>query len=209
MVVPTIEFSEGDWQQVESTWGSSIEANLREKILDATKNMVATVVFETQAAPVSEAERVLRDIRSTATALRELVALPVASDGRLHARHLLLNIIDDDRLGHIGDTPFHDPVKQFSEIVSSLEIACDRALVELADPGYGVAGGDGWSIWIRRLDALVRDGKVAARRRKPSSTRSQFVSLITTLQHLLPRAFRRHQHSREALAKAIARALSR
>ena len=206
-----IEISEPDWQRIESQYGQQLSSELRQQIQKVTQVFASSAMHEVTAAPVFDARKAIKKLSSAAGQLRDLVAQQAGSGGGQYAIHLLMNSIRNDRLGDPKSRPYQDPIKAFSEVISSFVMACEQSLNELKDPNRGeFREGEAWDEWVCKLGATLEASDLPTAARKDSDKQrargaSPFVALIRELQMCVPAPCRRHC-SDTGLATAVARA---
>jgi len=206
-----IEICGTDWRRIEAKCGHHLDKNIREQIQQATQAFYLEALSELKAPRTGDAREALKKIRFFAEALREEVTPPADLDGRFYAIHLLRSHIRDDRLGDPTSLPYRDPLATFSNVISSLVIACERSLRELSDPNRAeFQEGEAWNNWICRLVEVLEPSELPTSARKDSDKRkheraSAFVVLISVLQEYVPVQFRR-TCSEAGVATAISRA---
>ena len=206
-----IEISESDWQRIESQYGQRLSSEIREKIQQVTQVFASSAIFEVTAAPVMDARKAIKRLSSAAAKLRDLLAQQAGSGGGQYAIHLILNYMRNYRLGDPESLRYHDPIKAFSEVISSFVMACEQSLNELKDPNRGeFREGEAWDEWVCKLGATLEASDLPTAARKDSDKQrargaSPFVALIRELQMCVPAPCRRHC-SDTGLATAVARA---
>jgi hypothetical protein len=98
-------------------------------------------------------------------------------------------------------------VGTFERELERFSKACQDTISFLSNHDFWPAGG-AWEIWMRELTGILDCHRLPTSARKDSDkTRSEktsdFVQLVAELQQLIPPQFRRHYHSKPALATAI------
>jgi hypothetical protein len=130
-----------------------------------------------------------------------------ASDAKVYADHVVKRHFDDPRLAMNHGDLFN----ALSGVLTSLKVACTKALLEINDPNLpGHREGDCWDQWIRRLTKIADENGLpsgASKGADKSAKESPFTLMVKALQERVPRDARRH-HGGEAatLAAAINRA---
>jgi hypothetical protein len=99
-------------------------------------------------------------------------------------------------------------MKALLGVITSFEIACERALAELSDPNRAeMREGEAWEKWIHELSAILDESGLPTTARKDSDKQkdcspSFFVAFVRELQKCVPAACWRRR-SDSALATAI------
>lgn len=106
---------------------------------------------------------------------------------------------------------FAQEMKTLCDFLASLEGAARKATEIAPDEKSPQLKGDAWDGWISNLSKIVTNAGLPATTSndtdKRAKTETPFVRLVRELQKLLPENARRRDHSDQALAKAIQRAL--
>jgi hypothetical protein len=208
---PKINCSGEDWKRIEKAYGKKLPGELRLQILGATTEFVRFEVFERTVEPLSWAiDRIQRVKKGAAQFYKALFDDPRhESDAHVYANHLIKKHFEEPRL------PAADMLNHVSWLLSSVLVACNRALREIETSDLeGHREGDCWEQWIRRLTKALSTYDLPTGARTDSDKAktglpSPFVSLVSELQKCVPPDSRRHMHSYEGLAKAITRARSK
>jgi hypothetical protein len=130
----------------------------------------------------------------------------VGRDSRVYADHLVNRYFDDGRI--VGP----QRLRSLELVLSSLIVACNRALADLENPKkQGRRRGETWGDWVCRVTDIMDARQLPTEVRKDTvktatGNPSPFVALIRELQACIPKAHRRSTHSHIALAEAVARA---
>jgi hypothetical protein len=205
---PNFSIADDDWRKIEKAYGHILSPTVRRKILKVTFEFVYFEVFERTAAPVSGS---IDRIKSIDNALKEpFLTLHAPSDvTKVYADHVVKRHFNDPRLRLDRGDLFN----AISGVLSSLKVACTKALQELHDPQLlGHREGDCWRQWIRRMTKIVRDidlPSAASKGGDKGNAHSPFVLMVESMQKTcVPKAARRYNHSNAALAVAISRARS-
>jgi hypothetical protein len=204
--IEPVAFSAVDWRRIEREFGQKVPPEVRKLLEDETLQFIAGSRFEKEAAPAEASRGEINKIRRAVEDLLKLLAPSRTLDGAHYAKHLLLNHLDDDRLGHL---PVGNPLTALTLVLTSCVAACDSALNELRDPGYTIREGEAWTRWIRRLTKILRDHELpttVAKSKGINDTQSPFVRLIACFQDRVPSECKRHALSGMAVAKAISAA---
>ena len=217
--VPTIAFTDEQWQAIEQAYGRQLNAEVRQQITTVTTLYLKERIFE-RAAPLKVARERIERIRRGAGDLEKVMldGEPFsASTDELsgeqqpwqqwqqsvhsYTDHLIRRYFSDPRLaaGWRGD--------HFRGVLTSLMVACDCALNDLSD-ARGYRHGEAWGSWIRELTRIAGEYGLPTgvtteldRNGRPSP----FVRLVQELNRYLP-ADARQRRSPAALAMAISRA---
>ncbi len=203
-----IVITDRDWERIESNYGHPIPRDLRDKIQQSTQAFASSAICEVRAADVVDARKATKTLLSSGKAFQRAITEPTEMDGRFYAFHLVRNYIRDDRLGDYFALHSQDPVKALSGVLTSFEVACEKALAELSDPNRAeIMVGEAWEEWIHQLTAILDESGLPTAARKDSdkqkgSTPSSFVAFVRELQECVPTACWRRR-SDSALATAI------
>lgn len=200
----TFELNHDDWERIERAYRHKLSDNARRKFFEATQSFIEWEELERSAEPSLAAEtRIVRYRRAATTFLRNL-RVPSKGEGddaRTYADYLVEK--------HFECSPLSGSRKldTLPIVATSLIVACEIALDELASELSGYQSGDGWNEWIRRLTAIAKRHSLPRGARTDNSDRpSDFVELVRALQNHVPIAARRGRHSGQALAQLINRA---
>jgi hypothetical protein len=225
--VPTIAFTDEEWQAIEHAYARQLNADVRQQITTVTTQYLKDCVFERTVAPKAMAWERIERIRRAAGDLNKVMldSKPFSASpdelsrkqqrsARYYANHLIRRHFTDPRLaaGKRGRRDRRaDKLYHFQGVLTSLVVACDCALNDLS-AAEGYRGGQAWDWWIQALTQIVKrhDLPYGARIVVTSKEPSPFVALVHALQSV--RALQeqaRHMFSKEALAKAIRRAQGR
>jgi hypothetical protein len=215
--VPTIAFTDEEWQAIEHAYARQLNADVRQQITTVTTQYLKDCAFERTVAPKAMAREPIERIRRAARDLEKVMldSKPFQS-AHYYANHLIRRHFTDPRLaaGRRGRRDRRaDKLYHFQGVLTSLVVACDCALNDL-NAAEGYPEGQAWDCWIQALTQIVQrhDLPYGARIVETSGEPSPFVALVRALQLL--RALQehvpaRHMSSDEALAKAIRRAQGR
>jgi hypothetical protein len=130
----------------------------------------------------------------------------VGRDSRVYADHLVNRYFDNGRI--VGP----QRLRSLGLVLSSLIVACNRALADLENPKkQGRRRGETWGNWVCRVTDIMEAHQLPIEVRKDTDKNttgkpSPFVALIRELQACIPEANRRSTHSDIALSETIARA---
>jgi hypothetical protein len=224
--VPTIAFTNEQWQAIEHAYGRQLNTEVRQQITTVTTQYLKDCGFE-PAAPkemvlkrikrvrraAGDLEKVMRDSKPFSASTEELSREQQdelsrkqqqqeqqEQSVRSYTDHLIRRHFNDPRLaaGWRGD--------HFQGVLTSLVVACDCALNDLSATEN--CADEPWDWWIQALTQIVQrhDLPYGSRIVERSGEPSPFVALVRALQEHVPA---RHTWSDEALAKAIQRAQSR
>jgi hypothetical protein len=209
--LPTIAFTDEQWQAIERAYGRQLNADVRQQITTVTAQYRKDCAFE-PAAPKAMAQERIERIRRGAGDLEEAFSasiddeLPKEQQEQQQSAHsyadgLIRQHLDERR------SRARDKLHHFRHALKSLVVACDCALNDLS-AAEGYPGGEAWEWWIQALTQIVQrhDLPYGARIVGTSGEPSPFVSLVRALQEHVPP---KHMFSDEALAKAIRRAQGR
>jgi hypothetical protein len=213
------EISEADWRRLEAAYGRKIPPHVRSSLQREFVSYAAASLSDLRAPSVAHARSNILDIRRSAQKLLELLRpSKLGFDAATYARSLLANHFPEPSVGYEDDkeharAPLSSEVGKLTAMLDACVTACDRGLAELADPTYRTETGEVWARWVRQTSAILRKARLPVSARKDAALNtdnplSPFARLVDALQCLLPQDRRRHTHSADALAKAIAKARS-
>jgi hypothetical protein len=205
---PELSIKKEDWLRIEKGYGHPLSDDVRERIREATTQLVYYEVFERNAEPLSAATGRVNSIKkATSNLVSALMA--ISSDAKVYADHLVKKHFSDPRLATPRDDLFHSLIG----VLSSLSVACNLALKEMGNTNLtGYREGDRWDQWVRQLTKIAQESKIpfaASKGSDKATTYSAFILLVEALQNCVPASARRHLHSKAALAAAINRARKR
>lgn len=189
-----IKFNRKNWIRVEQAYGCRVPNAARGEIVDATNRFVAFAAAERNALSIKSIFKKIEQIKRSACMLRSVLDSAQGNSEALAAIDLLEQKSVD--------------VLKLHGSISVLEISCDEVSADLKTsvPHYE---GNAWEHWIGDLTQSAKDHGLPSGARKDSDKRdsdspSQFVRLVQTLQSFVPKSYRRHSQSSNALATAIA-----
>jgi hypothetical protein len=221
-----IIISDKDWLRIENEkmYGHRLSPDTKNRIIEATKKFVYWEVFERNAPPLSEAHDWIRSAQEAASEFRRVLLnmAPARKRRRARCAPAALSVNSSRRSGesdvsvyanHLVRKNFNDPrlvqgdrLRHLGGVLRSFVDACERAL---RDNESGYVEGESWNDWILSLTKILKAEQLptkASNSYSKSGASSPFVLLVEELQNRLPKEARRHDHSKEALARAINRA---
>ena len=204
---PKFSISNNDWQRIESAYGPAVPTDARKQIQRVMLQFLQFVEAEQRARPVSEARKRVERVKKAATEFKTaMFEQDIGRDARTYANSLIRLYFNDARVKS-GDGP-----RQLGTLMTSLIVACNRALRDLNHPNnLGLKKGEAWEGFVCVLSAILKSHHLPIEVRKDSDKNktgkpSPFVSFMRELQSCLPDKFRRSEHSDVALTEAIYRA---
>ena len=226
--VPTIAFTDEQWQAIERAYRRQLNAKVRQQITTDTTLYLKECIFERTAAPKATVreriERIRREVGDLEKVMRDSKPFPASTGEPSREQQDELSRKQqeqqeqqeqqqsvDSYTDHLIRRHFNDPRlaggwrrDHFRGVLTSLVVACDCALNDLS-AAEGYRDGEAWEWWIQALTQIVQrhDLPYGARIVGTSGEPSPFVALVRALQEHVPA---RHMFSDEALAKAIQRA---
>jgi len=209
---PAVSLSEGQWERIECAYGNKISNDLREAILNHTKDYLLYAQAESAARPVAEAEKYLRAISKAAGALNRAFDSPSEADARRHVNFLLKQGFSDESL-KVSNA--NDNLYSFKGVLTSFLVACEHAKKCLSEgKASGFRPGATWDGWIRNIRSILMKQNLPVGYRKDSDKNktnkaSAFVRLIYELQTCIPLKYRRGRRHGTSLTELISRACSR
>jgi len=228
--LPTIAFTDEEWQAVEHAYARQLNADVRQQITTVTTQYLKDCVFDRTAAPKKMALERIERVRRAAGDLESVMlnreAFSASTDelsrqqqqsahsyaDRLIRRHLA-GLASSNELcalirQHLDEQSLaRHKLHHLRDALKSLVVACDYALSDLSATEN--SDDEPWNWWIQALTQIVQrhDLPHGARIVEISGQPSPFLALVCELQGALQKHVpARHMPSGEALAKAIRRA---
>jgi hypothetical protein len=211
--VPTIAFTDENWQAIEHGYGRKLNAELRQQITIITTHYLKDRIFDRNAAPKAMARKRIKRIRRAAgdlvKALLDSEPFSVSSDDPSREQQQSADFYADGLIRrHLDErrSKARDRLQHFRDTLKSLVVACDCALGDLSATEN--CDDEPWNWWIQGLTRIAQEHRLpyGSRVVERSGEPSPFVALVRALQEHVPA---RHTLSCEALAKAIRRAQRR
>jgi hypothetical protein len=216
--VPTIAFTDEQWQATEHAYRQQLNAEVRQQIATVTTLYLKECIFERTAAPKAMVRKRIEHIRRGAGDLEKVMldSKPFsASTDELSREHQEQQQSVHSYTDHLIRRHFNDPRlaagwrgDHFRGVLTSLVVACDCALNDLS-AAEGYRGGEAWNCWIQGLTQIAQEHSLPAgvsteldRNGRPLP----FVRLVQELERYLPANARSRRRSPAALAMAISRA---
>jgi hypothetical protein len=231
--VPTIAFTNEQWQAIEHAYGRQLNAEVRQQITTVTTQYLKDCGFERTAAPKAMAWERIERIRRAAGDLEKVMLdskpLSASTDELsreqrqsahsfavgLIRRHLAGSASSDELSSQQSDAHsfadgpirrYLDKLHHFRDALKSLIVACDCALNDLEN-----CDDEPWNWWIQGLTRIAQEhhlpyGARIVERIVESEEPSPFVALVRALQEHVPA---KHMSSDGALAKAMQRSQGR
>ena len=215
--VEPIDLSDENWKTIEEAYGHPISGEVRTQIKTVTANFLQLALAEEAGSMEDAIKRVtrLRDCaRSLIKAIDARVITDVTRDYVDETIGLNCARLNSDKLRKalsVRAVPLaaHKYVREIYADLECFVNACNLTLKEfdnVSQNDYWPTGG-AWEVWIRQLTDILRAQHLPTGARKDTAKRaSPFVELIYKLQSFLPKRHTRSQHSKVALATAIAKA---
>jgi hypothetical protein len=200
------DFGATDWTHIEKPYGR-LYPDTRGRIQEETNTYLRAVFFEAEAEPLDDAQarvrKLLTAVRNTHLAVAELDR---DRDAAAYAARLIMREFSNPYL------PEGANKREFIDrFLRSLLVAVHSAREELSsdkDIYKARNAGVAWDAWINRLRAIICSAGLRPGISKRSNSRSPFVVMVSTLQERIPKRYRRHTHSLEALATAMVKAVA-
>jgi hypothetical protein len=236
--VPTIAFTDEQWQAIERAYGRKLNDDVRKQITTVTKHYLKDCVFDRTAAPKKMALKRIERIGRAAGNLEKVMfnreAFSASSDelsrqqrqsarsyaDRLIRRHLAGPASSDELSKQQSDEHSYENGGLIRQHLDEQSLAWDKlhhflkSLVALGDLSATENSDEPWNWWIQGLTRIAQRHCLpyGARIVEISGKPSPFVALVCELQGALQKHVpARHMPSGEgeALAKAIWRAQRR
>jgi hypothetical protein len=209
--VPTIAFTDEQWQAIEQAYGRQLNADVRQQITIVTIQYLKDIDFDRTTAPKEMALKRIKRVRRPAGDLERVMfdreAFSAASDELSRQQQQSAHSYADGLIRrHLAEGALGwDKLHQFRDTLKSLIVACDCALNDLSAVEY--RDDQPWDWWVQGLTRIAQEHHLprGARIVEMSGEPSPFVALVRALQEHVPA---RHT-SFEALPKAIRRAQRR
>jgi hypothetical protein len=185
-----------NWNEIEAAYGCTLSDSVRQSIIEATNDYLASEVFERNAKPSKPAIDRIESIKVASDHLREKLSTPGGQTGAFTQSVIREYLFSR----HLQIEPYEQLFQVLDELMSSLSAACTQALTELDDPDAKVfRDGVSWEAWIRALtDIADQNGLAIAAPRagNPEAELGPFARFVEMLQAQLPKEARRHANTR-------------
>ena len=186
------------WTKIENEYGEKLSKDVREKIVAATRDYVFWAMMELNARPAAEYEALAKSLIKRADDFHSVLQqlLKGGDTERWLIRQIGANL---DRQGA--------PERKILQVLSECTAGCSKAVksalvtIERSD---AFKRGEAWRNWVRAITEVLVSQKLPSDVRKDGLAVSPLVALMDILQRRLPKAYRRHDQSRVALAGGIA-----
>jgi hypothetical protein len=196
-------FTEEQWALIEKAYGHSLAPEIRNHIVIATDALRLVSASELHAPSLDKMRKKAKTLRKDARSLLQEAGHLVNES----STHVSFEVLASALNTAMKEYPNEHP--QFLLVVKSTLSACDVMLRHWESDGV-LHDGWIWDAWVQSINMLMQyHGLPSTARtdtRDMKKVNSEFVWLINELQEHLPRSLRRHDHSTDALAKAIQRA---
>jgi hypothetical protein len=215
--VQPIVLSDKDWKTLEKPYGYPISRQVRTQIKIVTARFLQFALAEDTGSMKDAVQRVTLLQNCARSLIKAIDARAISDVTRLYVNDALeLNYarLKSNKLAkvlRIRTVPLAAH-KSIWEIYADLEDfvnVCNLTLKEfdyVSQNDYWPRGG-AWEVWIQQLTEIQRSQHLPTGARKDmANTASPFVELVYKLQTFLPKRHIRAQHSKVALASAIAKA---
>jgi hypothetical protein len=206
-------------------------------IKEATRRFLWRQTMEAEAIPLADQKSDLLEIAEATEKLRlhlkplkDAVAVSIPTDEQIeegldrekdrgfqimHRLERYFDEVTSSRPIKLGERKrfrnFAQEMETLCDFLASLEDAARKAEKATSFEIGSQLRGDAWKLWIADISKAVTDAGLSATTSndtdKRASTETPFMRLIRELQKLLPEKARRRDHSNQALAKDIQRAL--
>jgi|ERR1700733_5814623 hypothetical protein len=196
-------FSEEQWALIEKAYGRSLSPEIRDHIVIATDALRLVSAAEQHAPSLDKMRIKTNKLKNAAKLLLQEAGLLVNENDVLASFDVLA-----DALNTVVKEYSNEDL-QFLLVVKSMHSACDLMLRNWESDG-GLHEGRMWDAWVQSINELMQYHSLPSTVRTDSrdlkKVNSEFVWMIKELQKHIPRELRRHDHTSDALAKAIQRA---
>jgi hypothetical protein len=215
--VQPIVLSDKDWKTLEKSYGHPISRQIRTQIKTVTAQFMQFALAEDTGLMKDAVQRVTRLHNRARSLIKAINARAINDvtrsyvDDALGLNYAGLNSDKVAKVLRIRTVPLA-PHKYIWEIYANLEDfvnACNLTLKEfdyVSQHDYWPRGG-AWEVWIWQLTDILKSQHLPTGARKDTANgASPFVEFVYKLQAFLPKRHMRAQHSKVALASAIAKA---
>jgi hypothetical protein len=195
-------FGEEQWALIEKAYGRSLSPEIRVHISIATNALRLVSAAEQRAPSLDKVRMKTKKLKNDAKSLLQVAGLLVNENDVWASFEELA-----DALNTVVKECSNEQV-QFLLVVNSMHSACDLILRNW-DSDSGLHEGRMWDAWVQSINELMQYHDLPSTVRTDSRDKdvnSEFVCMIKELQEHIPKELRRHDHSPDALAKAIQRA---
>jgi hypothetical protein len=179
---PTVKLRDEDWSRIELALHYPVLEGVRQEIIDATNEYLASAALEHSAPPVSTAQDRAREIKTAAGELHKALARRIPDDQNaadVLVRHRINKLLDKSP----SPSPIkdRDKLRVLAGVALSVVRACTVTLNYLArpnNPGYRV--GDAWNWWMWEFSEIFKRDRlpVGTRNDSDSGRPSPFVVFV-------------------------------
>jgi hypothetical protein len=198
---PKFSLTDGSWLKVEAAYGRALSNTVRQSIVEATNEYLATEGFERNAKPSRPTIDMVKTIKAASDDLRKKFST-AGGDTAAFAQFAIREHLFSKRL---QIEPHEQLFHVLGEVMFSLSGACTQALTELDDPDAKVfREGASWDQWIRALKEIAEQNELPVAASKAGDSEAAlapFARLVEALQDHLPKQTRRHANTK--LSSAI------
>jgi hypothetical protein len=200
---PNFLLTDENWNEVELAYGCALSDTIRQSIVDATNQFLASEVFERNAKPSRPTIDMVESIRAMSDKIRK--KLSAGGETAAFAQSAIMEHLVSK---YLKLEPYEQLFHALDEVTSSLSAACTQALTELDDPEAHVfRDGVSWDRWIRVLTHIAEQNGLPIAASNAGNAEAElgpFARFVEALQELFPQEVRRHANTR--LSSAIYRA---
>jgi hypothetical protein len=205
--VRPIGLTDQDWQRLEAALGQLIPEKARADIIFVTNWFLRFAEAESTVGLMKNAFKRIERLRTRAQSFRTTIEEGAVGDP---TRDYVDDTLAMSYARLTGGDIEREYVVQLSTDLSRFLDACDLTLQRLEEDAQRKhwPKGGAWEGWIRDLTGVLQEDHlpIGARKdksRDKSGTTSPFVAFVFEFQTLLPKKYRRSQHSTSALAVSI------
>jgi hypothetical protein len=184
------------WDKIQAAYGYPLSNTVRQAIVEATNNYLASEVFERNAKPSKPVIDMVEAIKAASDNLRKKLS-PAGGESGAFAQSVIRQYLSSK---HLQVEPYEQVFQVLGEVMSSLSAACIQALSELDDPDAKVfRDGVSWASWIRALTAIAEQNVLPTAAHKAGDSEAEFgpfARFVEALQVHLPKQARRHANTR-------------
>jgi hypothetical protein len=208
------ELGSSDWDRIEQTYAQSFSAQLRDEVVNITKDFLYWSSAE-QTPPLRDAQKRAKSLRKfTASLLKEVQRKSDVSPYTNELIAVCFRKFWRKKNKSIPVAEWDAIPSEVTKALSSFLRACDEALNQmksLSPKTWMWEDGEAWNRWVVQLSRFAETNgfptaSSISRPKLDPEKASPFVRFVDQLQASIPEKYRRHRQSPVALAEAIKRA---
>ena len=157
---PPLSITDQDWSGIEETYGHSLPAEVRQRILEATTEFVYWEVFERTAEPLSLAKERVTSVQRAADVFHRALHGSMTNSRRYADRTIERHFDYPGTSSTSKKLAPQGKLKHLNRVLTSLERACNLALGEMGDaPEW--REGECWDQWNSKADRYPGNARLA------------------------------------------------